>query len=184
MFWRQQFAPPDRFQLMMDGRPADAGTPSSMGHRPEPRARPARLSCHTKPERCARRDEQPAGAAPSTFRSDACGSVSPSQQLSTNDTPRRGDDQCRDRVAGHHEERTVIRAVVAAMPPAAKPATTPAKAGLDGAPWRNSGLRMAVCPCRTLPVDDVSDSNDSIIQSSADYKPWKRFPRNRQGSSL
>ena len=29
---------------------------------------------------------------------------------------------------------------------------------------------------RTLPVEDVSDSNDSIIQSSADYNPRKRFP--------
>jgi len=29
---------------------------------------------------------------------------------------------------------------------------------------------------RTLHVDDVSDSNDSIIQSSTDYNPRKRFP--------
>ena len=29
---------------------------------------------------------------------------------------------------------------------------------------------------RTLPSDDVSDSNDSIIQSSTDYNPQKRYP--------
>jgi len=42
---------------------------------------------------------------------------------------------------------------------------------------RTEHKREAICPLdRTLPADDVSDSNDSIIQSSTDYNLRKWFP--------
>ena len=44
---------------------------------------------------------------------------------------------------------------------------------LDGAPQ--------ILLNRTLPADDVSDSNDSIIQASTDYNPRERFPSMGRG---
>ena len=37
-------------------------------------------------------------------------------------------------------------------------------------------FRWRRCLGRTLPISGVSDSNDSIIQSSTDYNLRKRFP--------
>jgi len=45
--------------------------------------------------------------------------------------------------------------------------------------WKESALVLGLD--RTLPVDNVSDSNDSIIQSSTDYNPRKWFPSMDRG---